>query len=290
MNNTATDYRRTLIALSKVFDKKHFFVVGLTRPGTAWLQHAINAHPDACCKGEGHFTNALFPLLGKALAQYNQHMLDDQARMEAAGIGTANSAPPAAYSNDEVRFLMATAAAMTMNRWAGAEDVSCIGEKTPEHALNLAGLTEVFPDAYIVHVIRDGRDEAVSVYDYNIRVNADGFSKRFPDFATFAEFFAGNWNKAVGAARYFGRSHGQKYMEIRSEDLHSEASGDLERLCRFLDLDDSSDVVAHLLEAGRKAALPDGVINQWQDRFDEKTKTAFNRQAGELLKLLDYIS
>ena len=294
MNNSATDYRRTLIALSKVLDKKLFFIVGLTRPGTAWLQHAINAHPDACCKGEGHFTNALFPLLGKAFAQYNQHMLDDQARMETAGIGAASLAPPAAYSNDEVRFLMATAAAVTMNRWAGAEDVACIGEKTPEHALNLAGLTEVFPDAYIVHVIRDGRDEAVSVYDYNIRVNADGFGKRFPDFATFAEFFAGNWNKAVGAARYFGRSHGDKngdkYMEIRSEDLHSEASGDLERLCRFLDLDDSSDVVAHLLEAGRKVALADGIINQWQDRFDEETKTAFNRQAGELLKLLDYIS
>jgi hypothetical protein len=288
MNNTTTDYRRTLIGLSQILDKKHFFIVGLTRPGTAWLQHAINAHPDALCKGEGHFTNALFPLLGKAFADYNKHMLNDAARMEAAGMGAANIAPSAAYSNDEVRFLMASAAALTMNRWVGDEDVSCIGEKTPEHALNLAGLTEVFPDAYIVHVIRDGRDEAVSVYDYNFRVNPEGFAKRFPDFPTFAEFFAGNWTKAVGQARYFGRSHGEKYMEIRSEDLHTEAAPDVERLCRFLNIDDSPDTVSHLVEAGRAIAFPDGAIGQWQDRFDDHTAVSFNRQAGELLKLLDY--
>lgn len=288
MNNTPTNYRRTLIRLSRIFEKKHFFVVGLTRPGTAWLQHAVNAHPDAMCKGEGHFTNALFPLLGKAYAQYNKHMLNDQARMDAAGIGAASQVDGAAYSNDEVRFLLASAAALTMDRWVGDEDVSCIGEKTPEHALNLKGLTEVFPDAYIIHVIRDGRDEAISVYDYNQRVNAKGFSKRFPDFPAFAEFFAKNWTSAVGAARYFGRSHGEKYMEIRSEDLHSEAAPDMERLCRFLGIDDSPETISHLVDAGRGAAFPDGIIGQWRDRFDDETTTAFNRQAGELLKLLDY--
>ncbi|NQU57467.1 MAG: sulfotransferase [Rhodospirillales bacterium] len=290
MNKTTTDYRRTLIRLSKVLDKKLFFIVGLTRPGTAWLQHAINAHPDASCKGEGHFTNALFPLLGKAFANYNQHMQSDQQRMDTAGIGVANQGHSAAYSNDEVRFLMASAAALTMDRWSGEEDVSCIGEKTPEHALNLDGLTEVFPDAHIIHVIRDGRDEAVSVYDYNMRVNAEGFTKRFPDFPAFAEFFAGNWIKAVGSARYFGRNYGEKYMEIRCEDLHTEAAPDMERLCRFLSIDDSPETVSHLVESGRKIAFPDGVINQWQDRFDEETTVVFNRQAGELLKLLDYFT
>ena len=290
MNKTTTDYRRTLIRLSKVLEKTHFFIVGLTRPGTVWLQHAIDAHPDACCKGEGHFTNALFPLLGKAYAEYNQHMLTDKARMEMAGISAANPGPLVTYSNDQVRFLLACAAALTFERWAGDDDISCIGEKTPEHALHLEGLCEVFPDAKIVHVIRDGRDEAVSVFDYNRRVNPQGFAKKFPDFGAFAESFAGNWTRAVGAARYFGRSHGDNYLEIRSEDLHSEASSDVERLCRFLGVDDNPDAVSHCVDAGRRIAFNDGVIGQWQERFDEKTSVAFNRQAGELLKLLDYIS
>ncbi len=288
MNKTVTDYRRSLIRLSKVLEKKHFFIVGLTRPGTVWLQHAINAHPDACCKGEGHFTNALFPLLGKAFADYNKHMLTDKARMEAAGISAANPGPSAAYSNDDVRFLMASAAALTLDRWAGDEDVSCVGEKTPEHALNLDGLCEVLPDAKIVHVIRDGRDEAVSVYDYNLKVNPQGFFNKFPDFATFAESFAGNWTRAVGAARYFGRSHGDNYMEIRCEDLHTEASPDVERLCHFLGIEDDPETISVCVEAGRRVAFADGIIGQWQERFDENTGAAFTRQAGELLKLLEY--
>lgn len=288
MNNSVTDYRRTLIRLSKVLEKKHFFIVGLTRPGTIWLQHAINAHPDACCKGEGHFTNALFPLLGKAYADYNKHMLTDKARMEAAGISAANPGRTAAYSNDDVRFLMATASALTLDRWAGDDEVSCIGEKTPEHALNLDNLVEVFPDALIIHVIRDGRDEAVSVYDYNMKMNPEGFTEKFGNLATFAESFAGNWTRAVGAARYFGRSYGDNYMEIRCEDLYTEASPDVERMCRFLGLEDDSETVSQCVEAGRRIAFPDGIIGQWKDRFDAETNTAFTRQAGELLKLLEY--
>jgi hypothetical protein len=290
MDTSITDYRRTLIRLSKVLEKKRFFIVGLTRPGTVWLQHAINAHPEACCKGGGHFANALFPLLGTAFADYNKHMLTDKARMEAAGIGAANPGPSAAYSNSEVCFLMASAAALTMDKWVGDEDVSCIGEKAPEHALNLEALVEIFPDAKIVHVIRDGRDEVASVYDYNQRVNPEGFASKFPDFASFAESFAGNWTRAVGAARYFGRSHGDNYMEIRSEDLHTEASSDIERLCRFLEIEDDPEVISHCVDAGRRVAFDDGAIGQWQERFDDKLAVAFNRRAGELLKLLDYNS
>ncbi len=290
MTTTVTDYRRSLIRLSKVLEKKHFFIVGLTRPGTVWLQHAINSHPEACCKGEGHFTNALFPLLGKAFADYNKHMLTDKARMEAAGISAANPGPSAAYTNDDVRFLMASAAALTLDRWAGDEDVLCIGEKTPEHALNVENLIEIFPEAMIVHVIRDGRDEAVSVYEYNLRLNPQGFTSKFPDFAAFAESFAGNWTRAVGAARYFGRSHGDNYLEIRCEDLHTEASPDVERLCRFLGINDDPEIISQCVEVGRRVAFPDGIIGQWQERFDEETSVAFTRQAGELLKLLEYSS
>jgi hypothetical protein len=290
MSQSVTDYRRSLIRLSRVLEKKNFFIVGLTRPGTVWLQHAIDAHPDACCKGEGHFTNALFPLLGRAYADYNKHMHKEMTRMRAAGITAANPGASAAYTNDDVRFLMASAAALTMDRWAGDENVACIGEKTPEHALNLEDLSEVFPDALIVHVIRDGRDEAVSVYDYNIRANPEGFTEKFPSFAAFAESFAGNWTRAVGAARYFGRSNKDNYLEIRCEDLHTEASPDVERLCHFLGIDDNPEIISHCVETGRRIAFPDGVIGQWKEHFDDETSAAFTRQAGELLKLLDYQS
>jgi len=130
MNNTTTDYRRTLIGLSQILDKKHFFIVGLTRPGTAWLQHAINAHPDALCKGEGHFTNALFPLLGKAFADYNKHMLDDQARLKTPAAETVDIA-----TNVEVLNWARKEAALSLSDVETA-DATTLDQRKAEQQLN----------------------------------------------------------------------------------------------------------------------------------------------------------
>ncbi len=288
MAPSMSDYRSSLERLSRVLDRRLFFIVGLTRPGTVWLQHAVNAHPQAVCRGEGHFTNVLFPYLGRAFADYNKRMVLKGTRLRDASPGDGLSSAVYPYSNDDVRLLLACAAALTLDKVAEDADVTCIGEKTPEQVMNLKTLNEVFPDAKMIHVIRDGRDEAVSVHDFNLRTRTPGFVEKFPDFSLFAEHFARNWNRAVGAAHAFGRSHAGDYLEIRCEDLHREASPDVERLFRFLGIDDGPEAVSLAVEQGRRAAFPDGVIGQWRERFDDKARTLFNRHAGELLRLLDY--
>ncbi len=281
------DHKLTLNRLAAAFDRRIFFVVGLTRPGTAWLQHAIDAHPDASCRGEGHFTDSLLPLMGRAFADYNRAMRDLHASMSAADIAASHLGRGAGLTNTDVAFLMATAIILSLAKQAG-DDVLAIGEKTPEHALAIADLAAVLPGAYFVHVIRDGRDEAVSVYDYNIRAGNDAFIGKYSGIGEFARNFARNWTRAVGAARQFGRNHPDRYLEIRSEDLFTEPATDLARLCRFLDIDDGDDVVMHCAAAGRRTAAADGVIGQWRDRFDAAAGNAFMRSGGELLKLLEY--
>jgi len=287
MSDKEIDYQRRLETVSGIFDKQLFFVVGLTRSGTVWLQQAIDAHPEVSCRGEGHFADVLFPAMADALLTYNKRMARTGKQLEAAGLGSTVGAR-AGYTNDDVSVLLATAMALTLTRWSGGADVKCIGERTSEYSRSLKDLLHVLPNAKIVNVIRDGRDEAVSVYDYNIRIDASGFISRFEDFAAFAGHFAGNWNRDVGDARYFGRSHPDNYIELRSEELHTEAAPDVARLCRFLGIDDSDEVVDACVGAGRRAVLPDGVIGQWRDRFDDAASASFLRQAGELLKLLDY--
>lgn len=287
MNDKEIDYQRRLETVSGVFDKQLFFIIGLTRSGTVWLQQAIDAHPDVSCRGEGHFADVLFPAMAGALATYNKRMIKNGEQLEAAGLGATVGAR-AAYTKGDVSVLLATAMSLILTRWSGAKDVKCIGERTSEYSRSLGDLMHVLPNAKIVNVIRDGRDEAVSVYDYNIRINASGFLSRFEDFAAFAGHFAGNWTRDVGDARYFGHKNPDNYIELRSEELHTEAVPDVARLCRFLGLDDSDEVVDVCVEAGRRATLPDGVIGQWRDRFDDAATASFMRQAGELLKLLDY--
>ena len=287
MSDNEIDYQQVLETASGVFDKKLFFITGLTRSGTIWLQKAINAHSQVSCRGEAHFADILFPALGNAATTYNKRVVRIGKQLEASGLGDSAGAQ-LGLTNNDVSTLMATAMSLVMSRWNGSKNVTCIGERTTEYGHMLKDLAHVLPQAKIVNVIRDGRDEAVSVYDYNIRINASGFLSKFEDFAAFAGHFAGNWNRDVGAARYYARNNPDNYMEIRSEELHTEAAHDLARLCRFLGNDDSDDMVSSCVDAGRRAALPDGVIGQWRDRFDDAATKAFMRQSGELLKLLEY--
>ncbi|HER25903.1 MAG TPA: sulfotransferase [Rhodospirillales bacterium] len=282
------DHQQTLNRLAGVFDRRMFFIVGLTRPGTAWLQHAIDGHPQACCRGEGHFTDSLLPLMGRAFVDYNRAMQDIRSSMSAAQITDSQLGRTAGFSNADVSFMMATAIALSLAKQGGDGATRAIGEKTPEHALAIDDLAAVLPEAVFVHVIRDGRDEAVSVYDYNLTAGNEAFMRKNPGIGDFVQTFGRNWARAVGSARSFGRSHPDRYLEIRSEDLLSEPATDLGRLCRFLDLNDGDDVIAHCADAGRRAQITDGGIGQWRDRFDDSAQTAFMRSAGELLKLLDY--
>ncbi|MHA1598383.1 MAG: sulfotransferase family protein [Alphaproteobacteria bacterium] len=287
MSDKEIDYQRVLETVSGVFDKQLFFIIGLTRSGTVWLQKAIDAHWQVSCRGEGHFADVMFPQMANAVAAYNKNMSKRRKQLEAAGLGST-AGVRAGLTNNDVSVLLATAMALTLSRWSGDKKVKCIGERTSEYSRVLKDLKHVLPNAKIVNVIRDGRDEAVSVYDYNIRIDASGFLSRFEDFAAFAGHFASNWTRDVGDARYFGRANPDNYIEIRSEELHTDAEPEMARLFRFLSIDDGDAAIDTCVEAGRRATLPDGVIGQWRDRFDDAAAASFLRQSGELLKLLDY--
>jgi len=69
----------------------------------------------------------------------------------------------AGFTFEDVEYLMQSAVMLMMQRWVPEdEDVSCIGEKTPEHVLSLELLDRLFPNMRVIHVVRDGRDEAAS--------------------------------------------------------------------------------------------------------------------------------
>lgn len=93
------------------------------------------------------------------------------------------------------------------------------GEKTPEHALFTETLCEWYPDAAIIHVVRDPRDVVASL-------------RHLP------------WapNNAIGNARlWFTRNlaarrsrHRPQYLLVRYEELVTQPEGELRRICAFL--------------------------------------------------------
>ncbi len=282
------DYRDTHGRLARVFDKQIVFVVGATRWGTAWVQQCLDAHPQVCCKGEGHFTDSLFPLLAKAFDDYNAETETIGNRMVKSGLpGNA-----AGITVDDVDYLMASAVGVMFDRWlkgiGAGQDVRVIGEKTPEHVMSLKLLDRVLPSMKVVHVYRDARDEAVSAWDFNDKLSAGAFRRQYPAFNDFARAFCGNWRRAVDAARDFDRRHRGRCFHLRAEALADAAAPALKPLFAFLGVDADDATLEAAAERAWETSPLDVDAGAWKKKFDLETAKAFERDCGELLKLLGY--
>jgi len=269
--------------LDWVFSRRIAFVAGATRWGTALVERALDAHPEVAAKGEGRIAETIVPLMGQAVGLYRRRLEEAKAECERAGLPFT---APALDAGDGLH-LARVAFGLALARYAGSKPVKCLVERTPEHAFALAELESLAPGAYYVHVVRDGRDEAVAAWDHGLKTEGDAFARRHRSFAEFAETFAGRWTGAMAAARAFGRAHLDHFIEIKSEHLLDRPTPTLSRLCRFLGVDWRESRIAPCLEAAADFSS-DGAGGFWRERFDDAARAAFRRQAGEMLKLFDY--
>ena len=96
------------------------------------------------------------------------------------------------------------------------------GEKTPTYVQKMKLIQRALPEARFVHVIRDGRDVALSVLDRTVRDLTAGD-------------VAGRWQKKITKARE-DTPKLEHYMEIRYEDLILDTEPVLRRVCEFIEL------------------------------------------------------
>jgi hypothetical protein len=117
--------------------------------------------------------------------------------------------------------------------YARAHGKSGWGDKTPRYLERMPLLADLFPTSRFIHLVRDGRDVALSQVDLQ-RLHRHA--------ASVAHF----WKRKVRAARTVGRGLGAvRYMEMRYEDLLINPQEELERLCRFLGVRFDPTMLAH---------------------------------------------
>jgi hypothetical protein len=122
------------------------------------------------------------------------------------------------------------------------------GDKTPMYVRRLADVERVLPEAHFVHLIRDGRDVALSVRD-----TWAGRDSPIPAQAR-------RWRKDVNRGRSSGRRR-SRYLELRFEDLVRDPEEELRRICRFCDLRYADDMLLyHETAQARLAELGDKVL------------------------------
>jgi hypothetical protein len=214
--------------------KRPVFIVGHGRSGTTLIRLMLNAHPAIHVPGETAFVSYLrrhlrpdgstprddsWEAMLARLARrewFTEKWVDDGPlpAEEVAACAAAASHDPGglmgALFSQRVRALGKT-------RW---------GDKVPNNYRFLDDIAAWFPDAQVLHMVRDGRDVAVSC-----------LTPPFSDEHDMGDVYevALRWRDALRRGEKGRQLLGEsRYRELRYEDLTADPEGQLRSLCEWL--------------------------------------------------------
>jgi hypothetical protein len=153
------------------------------------------------------------------------------------------------------------------------------GWKEPRSIFLLPFYAAHLPSLRFVHVVRDGRDMALSTNQNQLQMHADAAGID-PELAEPVRSIAlWSWIN-LEAAAYGERELGDRYLRVRFEDLCSDPVGVTRSLYAFLQLD------AYSASAVDVVALPE-TVGRWQTTEPE-LRVQLEEVAGEALRTFGY--
>ncbi len=267
-----------------------FFIVGVHRSGTTLLRYMLSSGGRVYIPPESDFIPRYFgrnpsrPLSPRQLdailrAIFTRYrFVREWEGPPPEKIIFGRNPTPAAFLDTLYRLYAAQHGAV---RW---------GDKTPIYASYIPLLHDLFPQARFIHLIRDGRDVALSMLD------KWGRSERHVDLY----FAARNWVRRIRQARAAGRQLGPDfYYELTYERLVQAPARELEALCAFLQEEYRPQMAAHHEQARRSVAegsfhapvrQPVGAdrVARWRQSMPPADLRLFESVAGPLLTELSY--
>jgi hypothetical protein len=309
-----------------------FFVVGRGKSGTSWLMRTFDAHPEILCRGEGRF-------FGKDWQR--EDLKNEQVSVPPRTLHGALRDSEylrmwierSIWSRDgdvdrDIDEISRAAVEYFLKKKLAESGKRIVGDKTPLLTPETIGeIGTAYPEAKVIHIIRDGRDVTVSAVHHHWNQSKDrgGIFNIKPESAERREAYrrdpksvldtgmftekqlrgrARQWKDFVGKAAEDGRALPEgHYAEIRYEDLLEDPHGGFKRLLEFLGAASDDETVRRCVEAtsfekmskGRKPGEEDptsfyrkGIAGDWKNVFTERDREIFKEEAGELLVKLGY--
>lgn len=202
-------------------------VAGVGRSGTSLVQAMLHAHPAVSFLPETHFfrryvgpklTSALWCLRGP---DRFAERLGSDPEFDRAGFRPSRLLAP--FLSGEESFQPARAYRRLLALHGRNDEVTIVGDKDPRLIDYFPALQRLVPRVRVVHVIRDPRDVLVS------RREA-AWSRDRSDASHLLAYRAQMRRGRTTGRRYLG----DRYLELRYEDLLREPEGTLSRLCEHV--------------------------------------------------------
>ena len=192
--------------------EQHIIIGGSPRSGTTLLRRLFDRHPDVCCGPESSLFLPGRIMLEPLAAGFGMAPADIQAMLAA-------SASQGAFID---AFAVRYRELRGRRRWA---------EKTPLNIRHLDWIAMRYPEACIIHVVRDGRDVVCSMREHPDRrwVSGGWVKVHRPQPI---EAYASRWVRDTGAGM---RLRGDpRYREVSYEDLVANPVETITGLCAWL--------------------------------------------------------
>ena len=244
------------------------FVVGVNRSGTTLLRMMLDAHPELTIPPETHFIPEVIRRANhentrrRLIRSITRHpRWGDFGLDEGEFRARAKQVRPLTASGAIRCFYELYADKQGKPRW---------GDKTPRYMRAMPRIARALPEARFIHLIRDGRDVALSQRERVI----DGETVTM---AAMAE----RWQRRIVAAREGAADiKPDAYLEVRYEDLVTDTEGTLRRICEFAGLGFDPAMLDYHRRAGERLAEMNRDLDNAENGI---VRTATNRLAAHAL-------
>ncbi len=273
----------------------YVFIVGCPRSGTTLLQRMLDHHPLLAVANDTHFIPRAIrgvaegfdlPLTTNLIERVRSYH-----RFFRLGLSEMAVCEAAENSHTYGEFVSAL-----YTEYAKLHGKMLAGEKTPDYVRYLPLLHCLFPGVKTVHLIRDGRDVALSTLQWAREDKGPGKFQlwREEPVAVCALW----WQWQVKSGRSSGVNLGaERYLEVRYEDLIEDPEQTLRAITAFLGLPFAPEMLTYYKgkmrlghsRSAKKAWLPPTPgLRNWRTQMSERDLELFEAIAGDLLSALGY--
>lgn len=260
------------------------FITGYGRSGTTWTFDLFDRHPDVCAIFE---TWLLTPGEGVTGVFHQPQWVRPFYDQQLQRIGMPHAAVQLVAYDVVARELGAVVAGW-MSR-----------AMKPEHrylvekgATDIPAVAAMFPAARVLHVLRDGRDVALSAHRA-ARSWAPEMGSHRP-----LSYFGDKWRQTVEQTRADGAELGDRFAEVRFEELQQDLSSAARRLFDFAQIRidgptlervcAQTDLAGYDERVRRSGFRGGGSSSGWRRMMSRDAAKAFDATAGSLLVELGY--
>jgi len=213
-------------------NNRPIFILGCERSGTTMLRLILHSHTNIAIPPQTKYIKKVYKrrlFFGNLSKQKNKNNIikwfydnhNKKTKIIDLGLNPNDIKSEMTKSGNSLGAILST----IFQLYSSQQNKSRWGDKHPYYIKYLDQLFKLFPDAQVIHIIRDGRDAVASL-------------KSMPWWKNNSIYSMLNWQEAISnGKRAMLKYSSNQFIEIRYEDIIEDHEKNIKILCDFLEED-----------------------------------------------------